>query len=94
VITRATPVMPALISSNGDAEVLTVKGSPFVFVQEFREFPMPDVFIRNLRKVSESALDSCCHAADDEEHHTEEREQPPSRGQQWTQAAGWDGKAR
>jgi hypothetical protein len=70
------------------------KGSPFVFVQEFREFSMPDVFIRNLREVSESALDSCCHAADDEGHYTEEREQAPSRGQQWTQAPGWDGKAR
>ncbi len=49
--------------------------------------PMTDIFIRNLREVCESALNSCGYAADGERHYTEEREQAPSRGQKWTQAA-------
>ena len=68
-------------------------GSPFEFVQEFTKLPMADIFIRNLREVCESALNSCGYAADGERHYAEEREQAPSRGQKWTQAASWDSKA-
>jgi hypothetical protein len=72
----------------------TVEGSPFEVVQEFTKFPMTDILIGNLREVRESALNSCGHTADDGTHYTEERERARSRGQQWTQAASWGGKAR
>jgi hypothetical protein len=52
--------IPGAVHKQVNAALLMIrqaKGSPFVFVQEFREFSMPDVFIRNLREVSESALD-------------------------------------
>ena len=43
---------------------------------------MTDIFIRNLREVRESALNSCGHTADDGTHYTEERERARSREQQ------------
>jgi hypothetical protein len=70
--------------------------APFEFVQEFTKFPMPDIFVGNLREVGESALNSCSHTADDGTRYSEERERARKRscGQQWTQAASGGSKAR